>query len=239
MAVMSLDHVEKIDGKKGKQKWKMDGHSGAVSTASAAIERVDGNTGSTTKTVIQEDGHTVTTHIDAGPDKKNEGRWACQVRNDFIDTIFSRLPCALAVLPCLEVPSEKPGKRCLLPAMCDNACWRGAHSAVTRFEWRLLQNRHASFRTWPRRAWCVVRAAARAPGMPPSSAGSSPRVVAPTSTTLEAARPRIASAPSSSALLPCRSPSFRRAGPAEVAIEAGVRGRRATDGPDSTRRTTL
>jgi hypothetical protein len=76
MAVMALDHVEKIDGKKDKTKWKMDGHSGAVSTASEAKERVDGNTGSTTKTVV-EGGKVETTHIDNGPDKKNENRWTC------------------------------------------------------------------------------------------------------------------------------------------------------------------
>ena len=77
MAVMmALDDVGKVDGKKDKMKWKMDGHSGAVETKLAAIERIDGNTGSTTKTVVEGD-KVVTTHVDEGPDKKDQDRWAC------------------------------------------------------------------------------------------------------------------------------------------------------------------
>lgn len=76
LAVLFLDDVEVIDGKKAKNKKHMDGHSGDVTETLDMKQKTDGNTGSVT-TTVKEDGATLTTHDDKGPDVKDEGRWAC------------------------------------------------------------------------------------------------------------------------------------------------------------------
>lgn len=77
MAVLALDQVEVIDGKKEKTKLKMDGHTGEVSTALKLRQQTDGNTGSVT-TKVTLNGVRTTTQLHNGPDKKNEGKWTCE-----------------------------------------------------------------------------------------------------------------------------------------------------------------